>query len=193
MLTLSRPRSIQQPACICAVIVALALQAGCASLKPSKPLYTFAYKASDSPGVIVLDYNYSAHGKPIRATATGFSTQSEDSGWPQTSITGRLPVGDKLYVKWRNSAGVVNEETISLANRLPSNMEGAVVYFVAGEQMLNVYVAHNIRNRRKLNSCKELFNDYREGKSQSVDHKVKMLFCERHLEKIHPEPTVLNP
>lgn len=123
-----------------AFIAALFLAAtvvGCAATPVGARLvdHAFAFDTRlDSPGVTVLNYSYSARAAPEWALKEGRSPQFDNASLA-------MPVGDKLYVKWRiNATGEVLEQTVDLRDRLPRDMTNHKIYFVIKQRELFVYV-----------------------------------------------------
>jgi hypothetical protein len=109
--------------------------------------HTFAFDArNDSPNEEVLAYRYGA-GKGVGLSSDTGIRQFGTS--PQvTGISGGIPVGDTLYVKWRNrSTNEVYEETVDLRLLLPSDMYDVRIYFVVRGVSLIVYLT-DLKQRR---------------------------------------------
>jgi hypothetical protein len=104
--------------------------------------HSFQYDlTTDSPGVDLLAYQYGdAVGEvgirdEVKPGATTLNTSN--------ASTGKMPMGDFLYVKWRDqSTQEVFEERVDLKSRLPSSkeMRGTKVYFLVDEKRLYVYL-----------------------------------------------------
>jgi hypothetical protein len=92
------------------------------------------FMGRDNQGIHVINFRY--------GDSTIHGTHSDgDHANQGTSVGGRMPVGDYLYVKWRVLAtDKVYEDKVDLKSRLPSNMEDKTVYFMIKEQQLSVYV-----------------------------------------------------
>ncbi len=115
------------------------LLGGCAS-RPALVNHAFAFNAgTDSPGYEILAYRY-GQGK--------FHTTSSDSAIRQfgrshqaTGINGPMPLGDSMYVKWRNkTTEQVFEKSFRLKPLLPKDMTRKEIYFVVAEEDLFVYL-----------------------------------------------------
>ena len=97
-------------------------------------------QAVDMPQVDILDCLY--------GDGLGAHTQKEvDAGQARRgecgNMFGDMPVGDFLYVKWRDKAtGKEYEDKVDLRKRLPSakEMYGTRVYFLIDENQLYVYL-----------------------------------------------------
>jgi hypothetical protein len=93
----------------------------------------------DSPEVEILNYQYGDQQK------TFFSPERERIKLGQIfksgNLTGFLPRGDFLYVKWRiKSTGEVLEDRVDLRNRLPESLEDLRIHFVCHGRQLYVFV-----------------------------------------------------
>jgi hypothetical protein len=97
-------------------------------------------QAVDMPQVEILDCLY--------GDGLGAHTQQEvDAGKARRGecggMFGDMPIGDFLYVKWRDKAtGKEHEDKVDLRKRLPSpkEMYGTRVYFLIDENQLYVYL-----------------------------------------------------
>jgi hypothetical protein len=93
----------------------------------------------ENPGIRILNFQYGDSKVP--------GTYIEDA-WLATGhvgqgggVSGTMPVGDFLYVKWQVLAsGKVCEDRIDLKNRLPSDMNHKIIHFTITGQQLNVYL-----------------------------------------------------
>jgi hypothetical protein len=57
------------------------------------------------------------------------------------SVNGYIPIGDTLYVKWRDKVTKAEfEDTVDLRPLLPSNMEDKEVFFVTCGKQLTIYL-----------------------------------------------------
>lgn len=108
-------------------------------------------QAVDMPQVEILDCLY--------GDGLGATTQQEvDAGKTRRgecgNMFGDMPVGDFLFVKWRDKAtGQVYEDKVDLRKRLPSpkEMHGTRVYFLIDENQLYVYLIPQYDTDTKLN------------------------------------------
>ena len=104
------------------------------------PYYSIEFNASqDSPDIEVLDYRYGEQEKVF------FSPSREavklGNTFKSGNISGFLPRGDFLYVKWRiKDTGEVLEDRVDLRNRLPENMEDLHVHFACHGRQLYVFL-----------------------------------------------------
>lgn len=97
-------------------------------------------QAVDMPDVDIIDCTY--------GDGLGAHTQHEvDTGQAKRgecgNMSGDMPIGDFLYVKWRDKATQkVYEDRVDLKKRLPSakEMHGTTVYFLIDENQLYVYL-----------------------------------------------------
>ncbi|MGH8847465.1 MAG: hypothetical protein ACREXQ_09545, partial [Polaromonas sp.] len=108
-----------------AAALLLALLAACSTpqVLSGRAYHSFEFDASrESGGIEVLFYRYgSANEHGLRTTQADAREGTSRQG---IGITGDLPVGDELYVKWRDKAtGTVYEDTVDLKSRLPFSMD----------------------------------------------------------------------
>lgn len=97
-------------------------------------------QAVDMPQVDILDCIY--------GDGLGAHTQQEvDAGKARRgecgNMSGDMPIGDFLYVKWRDKAtGTVYEDKVDLRKRLPSSKEmyGTDISFLIDENQLYIYL-----------------------------------------------------
>jgi hypothetical protein len=99
--------------------------------------HTFSFAPQE--GVEILEFRY-GDGKTFRTSSEdairmfGKSTQS-------MHINATMPVGDSLYVKWRDKATAQEyQDTVDLQARLPSDMEDQRIEFMIQSNKLFVYL-----------------------------------------------------
>jgi hypothetical protein len=93
----------------------------------------------ENVGIKILNFQY--------GDSKAVGTYVEDA-WLATGhvgqgggVTGTMPVGDFLYVKWQIlKTGEVCEDRVDLKSRLPSDMDQKIIHFTIKGQQLNVYV-----------------------------------------------------
>ena len=93
----------------------------------------------DSPDAEVLDFQYGSS----RQFGTHANKERVQLGqvFPQWSISGVMPKGEFLYVKWRlKSSGQVYEDKVDLTTRLPADITGYGIHFVIKGTQLYVYL-----------------------------------------------------
>jgi hypothetical protein len=89
--------------------------------------------------VDVLDYAYGDSGVP-RTRPSKVAREMSDV-FNNTSITGAMPRGEFLYVKWRIKAtGEIHEDRVDLRNRLPTDMTNYGVHFLIDGAQLYVFL-----------------------------------------------------
>jgi hypothetical protein len=105
--------------------------------------HTFSFAPQE--GVEILEFRY-GDGKTFRTSSEdairmfGKSTQS-------MHINATMPVGDSLYVKWRDKATAQEyQDTVDLKALLPNDMDNQNLYFLIQEKKLYVYLT----DRNKL-------------------------------------------
>lgn len=164
---------------------------GCGTLSGSTAFYGFGFDAiADSPGVVVLDYQYTRGERVISGVHPSRKTDPKFKGTYRGSTGGYLPVGDKLYVKWKDEdTGVAREVAVDLATRLPHSLEDKNLYFVIGSDTVNVYVAGN--KHVVPNDCAQLRKE-KTLNPKNPDSIARGYFCTNQLDKIYPESKNLN-
>jgi len=95
----------------------------------------------DSPDVEVLDYQY--------GNGTQFGTHADKErvllgeDFPSDNISGLIPRGDTLYVKWRDKRSHhVYQDRVDLKNRMPQDISDLTVYFLIKGPQLYVYLIY---------------------------------------------------
>ena len=112
----------------------------CATVGNRVALHSIEFDAyRETPDIDVLDYRYGEKEKVF------FSPERERLKLGQTfksgNITGFLPRGEFLYVKWRiKETGEVLEDRVDLRHRLPENLEKLNIHFVCHGQQLYVFL-----------------------------------------------------
>lgn len=116
----------------------------CAS-DPKMEWHSFIFDSWDMPDVCILNYRYGDTKQPGRYVPDYYL--KEDTCRGGGSISGSMPRGDYLYVKWRIKAtGEVYEETIDLKSRLPANITEHRISFVIRGTQLSIYLISRDRN-----------------------------------------------
>ncbi len=125
-------------AVLCLITFAMLL-GGCVS-GPALVNHAFAFNApTDSPGYEILAYRYGDGRGVARSSDVPIRQFGRSNQW--TGINGPMPLGDNLYVKWRNkSTDQIFEKTIDLRPLLPKGMTRKEVYFVVAEGDVFVYL-----------------------------------------------------
>jgi hypothetical protein len=116
--------------------------------------HTFEFgEFGENKSVEVLDYRYGS------SRTTGLHA---DQGYlatghiPQNEHTfGLLPVGDSLYVKWKDTnTGRTYEKTVDLKIRLPHDMDHKVLHFsIDGPQLLVHVIDEKNMHRPQSPDC----------------------------------------
>jgi hypothetical protein len=120
--------------------VAAALTGGCVT-GPRMADHGFSFNGRIDGGrwadkAQLLEYDYGGQYKMVREKA-----ESDDYLAPESSVTGAMPVGDYLYVKWRIKAtGEVCEDRVNLKPLLPMDMNNYELTFVIDGRQLYVYL-----------------------------------------------------
>ena len=112
---------------------------GCAAV-PTEQLHSFAFDVrTENTDIEVLDYRYGE----VKIGPTQANHYSVASGLVQyqAGVTGYMPRGKRLYVKWRiRATGEVREDTVDLESRLPSDISNRIITFNFKEGRLFVYL-----------------------------------------------------
>ncbi len=116
---------------------------GCAVIGQRQPDHSFSYDAEFdgwADKADLLEYRY---GDKERMTANAVKPGQERVGIGGT-VSGPMPIGEFLYVKWRIKAtGEVLEDRVDLRPLLPWDMDGCKVTFVIDGRQLYVYLVTN--------------------------------------------------
>lgn len=126
-------------ASILVLSLCLAVLSACAS-GPEVVDHAFGFSTgTDSPNYEVIAYRY---GKGTFHTTSSDSAVRQFGKSPQgTGINGPMPLGDSLYVKWRNKiTDQVFEKTVDLKPLLPRDMTRQRIHFVVAENELFIYL-----------------------------------------------------
>lgn len=132
--------------CAIALAMLIALMVvGCAT-GPKVVNHAFGFNTpQDSPQYEVLAYKY-GEGKVV---STSSDTAIRDFGGSRqgTNVNGPMPLGDRLYVKWRDKGtGQTYEDLVDLRPLLPRDMTNQRIYFVVDGPQLHVYLM-NLKRR----------------------------------------------
>lgn len=117
----------------------LAMMAVPLSARASEPKLEWhsfgAHYLWDMPDVCILDYRYGDTKQPGRYVPDYYIKEGACRGGG--SISGTMPRGDYLYVKWRiKSTEEVYEKNVDLKSRLPANIiDHKIIYMINGAQL----------------------------------------------------------
>lgn len=127
----------------------------------------FGLASGENSGIEFLDYRYGdpesfENGDPkIFGLRPSISQLKRGRIKQGVSTSGGLPVGDYLYVKWKDvNSGKIYEDTADLRNNLPEIMDNKRIYFLIKESKLNVYIIFDKEGRSndKLDCPVRLYN-----------------------------------
>lgn len=151
------------------VLMTLVLATACAT-KVAEPWHDFAFdgwRDKWHPAHELLEYSYGDGSRMLRNSI--FTPRSPvfegmSSLPPSTGVSGPMPVGDFLFVKWRiKSTGEVFEDRVDLRQRLPKDMTDHGLTFVIEGRQLYVYViTPKVRNSDLPPNKKTSSSRYRE-------------------------------
>lgn len=94
----------------------------------------------------LLEYNYGGQSRMLRDKLNnpdfpGIHKNMTALPSQLSGVSGPMPVGEFLYVKWRIKAtGEIFEDRVDLRERLPKNMTNHTLTFVPDGQQLHVYI-----------------------------------------------------
>lgn len=109
------------------------------------PMHSFSFDTRhDSPDVEVLDYQYGSNHVGVRAERERVAL---GQSFPSENVSGPMPRGKFLYVKWR----LINrmkpseyigtyEDRVDLTARLPDDMMNLRVHFIIKGPQLYIYL-----------------------------------------------------
>lgn len=121
-------------------IVALALGISSCATTGDVSHYGIEFDAwLETPEIEVIDYQYGDQRR------TFFAPERERLKLGQVfkggSLTGFLPRGDFLYVKWRiKNTGEVLEDRVDLRHRLPESLDDLKIHFACHGKQLYIFV-----------------------------------------------------
>ena len=118
----------------------LLAMAGCATGQSAKLVnHSFGFDGGYDgwkQNIDLLEYSYGDQYLMVRRKAAEGDTLGAQSG-----VSGPMPVGDFLYVRWRlKSSGEQIEQRVDLRDRLPKDMTDHELTFVLEGRQLFVYV-----------------------------------------------------
>lgn len=118
----------------------LLIQTSCATNRKIV-FHSFEFDARwDSPGIEIIDYRYGQSKNPVARGCPPHYAPCERIP-QQAGTSGRMLVGDDLYVKWRiKSTGEVYEDTVDLKSRLPHNIAYHEIHVIVHGPQLYVYL-----------------------------------------------------
>lgn len=128
---------------VCSSIALILMHAltGCNTHSGERPARIANHSFSFAPqeGVEILEFRY-GEGKGV-ARSSDIGIQQFGRSPQQTGISGAIPVGDSLYVKWRDKATTQEyQDIVDLRARLPSNMDDQRIEFMIQNNKLYVYL-----------------------------------------------------
>ena len=173
------------------LVFAIAIQGACAT-GPRPINHTFEFDARvDSQDVEIIDYRYGDSNVPgVRGCPAQYFPCERSRQYAGT--TGKMPLGDELYVKWRiKSTGKVYEDTVDLKNRLPDDITNNRIRFVIKGAQLYVYLITPV----KLipNPCPSRDRRHQLDISEIQDNRICSLYCSTKTIRLYPgQPEPLN-
>lgn len=119
----------------------LSVLTGCASGQAPNKLVNHSFNFDGwydgwQPTVELLEYRYGDQDPSLMRKAN----DGDFLGY-QSNVSGTMPVGKFLYVRWRlKASGEVIDQRVDLRDRLPDDMTGHGLTFVIDGRQLYVYV-----------------------------------------------------
>jgi hypothetical protein len=99
----------------------------------------------DSPGHEVLAYRYGTG--LMHTTSSDTSIRQFGKSRQGTNVNGPMPLGDSLYVRWRDlNTNKTYEDTVDLRPLLPRDMTLQRIHFVVDGPQLYVYLKDMTRH-----------------------------------------------
>ncbi|MDR3410205.1 MAG: hypothetical protein P4L87_04550 [Formivibrio sp.] len=126
------------------LFVLFVIRTGCAmsGQKMANQSVDFDYKSTE---VDILDWQYGEHGYVgnYHQSLPRAPKDIVDKGLPigGGGLSGGMPVGDFLYVKWRIKAtGEIREDKVDLRSRLPNDMNNHGIHFIVKGAQLYIFL-----------------------------------------------------
>ncbi len=153
------------------------------NLKGNTVNHGFEFDAiSDSPGVEIMDYEYSTR-KPSKEA---YARIGGNGIAQQTGISGGFPRGDFVYMKWRvRSTGEIFEDRVDLRSRIPGNIKEKTIYCVIEGGQLYVLLIDFWKYKDRVTT--EELTKARAGATTPLK-KVLNSHILYHVEQVYPEP-----
>lgn len=123
-----------------ALLLGLTAVLSACAMGPRYVFHAFGFDAvNESKGFEVLAYSYSRDGRAIVSSNTAI--RQFGKAHQGTGINGSMPLGDTLYVKWRQKPdGPAYEDTVDLRPLLPRDMHRHDIHFMVDGPQLYVYL-----------------------------------------------------
>lgn len=153
-------------------------------LKGNTVTHAFEFNAhTDSPDVEILNYEYSTR-KPDKDQLLGVGGNRVPQG---SHISGGLPRGDFVYMKWRvRSTGQVFEDRVDLRSRIPGSIKEKTIYSVIdGNQLYILLIPFDYYTETV--STEEL-NRVKAEATTPLKRVLKKKIL-HHVQQIYPDPT----
>lgn len=152
-------------------------------LKGNTVTHGFEFNAhTDSPDIEILNYEYSTR-KPDRDQLLGVGGNRVPQG---SHISGGLPRGDFVYMKWRvRSTGEVFEDRVDLRSRIPGSIKDKKIYCVIEGGQLYVLLIDFWKYRERV-TTEELNRSRTEANTPLKI--VLSSYILYHAKQIYPDP-----
>ena len=152
-------------------------------LKGNTVTHAFEFNAhTDSPDVEILNYEYSTR-KPDRDQLLGVGGNRVPQG---SHISGGLPRGDFIYMKWRvRSTGEVFEDRVDLRSRIPGSIKDKKIYCVIDGGQLYILLIDFWKYKERVTT--DELNTSR-AEANTPLKKVLSSYILYHAKQIYPDP-----
>lgn len=150
-------------------LLPLIFQLALASCATGTPMYfhTFSFdtrfdaKTFGQPDVDVLDYAYG--GSQQFGTFANKEYIALGHNFPQDGISGFMPRGEYLYVKWRvKETGEIYEDKVDLTHKIPVDVTGLSIHFLIDKSQLYVFLLPPSVTWSRDIYYKEEFSEFRQ-------------------------------
>ena len=133
----------------CAACFGLVLVMGCANSGPPTAFHGFSFDGRYdgwSESIDLLSYSYGDQYHMVRSDLEDPNYVFRDENWPSLppvhSVSGEMPIGEFLAVKWRvHATGKVFNERVDLRPLFPKDITNHKLTFVIDGAQLHVYLA----------------------------------------------------
>lgn len=152
-------------------------------LKGNTVTHGFEFNAhTDSPDIEILNYEYSTR-KPDRDQLLGIGGNRVPQG---SHISGGLPRGDSVYMKWRvRSTGEVFEDRVDLRSRIPGSIKEKKFYCVIDRGQLYILLIDFWEYKKRFTT-----DELKKSQAEANTPLKKVLSSKilHHDQQIYPDP-----
>jgi hypothetical protein len=171
------------------LLALLALLGGCATGQPGSYVdHGFSFNAwQDSPGIQVLAYSYGNNKSPYYNNRLGATEKETKDGqtFQSSNISGEIPVGQYLFVKWRiKVTDEVLEDTVDLQAVWPHSLKRWDIYLILEGRQLYVYLISKSYEKPYFTFAEGMQID--QFKISSPRQRTLAAFARRNITMIYP-------